>query len=132
MWTKYLLFVIMPTENTEEQAPSKQPILELEEVKKRGIKFVLYEDRIIDVEGFKHPGSNKLIDNNLETDISELFRDNDHSAEAFKLVKKMTIGYLPNPEGKLMNNEYEILTEEEIAMHARLDKLVDIKKPLLP
>ena len=44
----------------------------------------------------------------------------------------MTIGYLPNPEGKLMNNEYEILTEEEKAMHARLDKLVDIKKALLP
>ena len=44
----------------------------------------------------------------------------------------MTIGYLPNLEGKLCVNEYEVLTEEEKAMHARLDKLVDIKKPLLP
>ena len=76
----------MPPEKSEEQASNKQPILELEEVKRRGIKFVLYEDRIVDVKGFKHPGSNKLIDENLETDISELFRDNDHSAEAFKLV----------------------------------------------
>ena len=31
-----------------------------------------------------------------------------------------------------MANEYDILTKEEKEMHARLDKLVDIKKPLLP
>ena len=31
----------MPPEKSEEQASNKQPILELEEVKKRGIKFVL-------------------------------------------------------------------------------------------
>ena len=44
----------------------------------------------------------------------------------------MTIGYLPEKQGKLMSNEYDVLTQEEKEMHARLDMLVDIKKPLLP
>ena len=51
-----------------------------------GKKFVIYEDRIVNVEGFKHPGSNKLIESNLETDVAELFKENDHSIEAFKLL----------------------------------------------
>ena len=100
----------MPPEKSEDQTSSQLPILELEEVKKQGFKFVIYENRILNVEGFKHPGSNKLIDENLQTDVAALFKDVGHSAEAFKLVKKMTIGYLPNPEGKLMTNKYEVLT----------------------
>ena len=97
-----------------------------------GIKFVIYKDRVLDVSKFNHPGSNKLIDENLETDIAQLFNDEGHSATAYELVKKLTIGHLPNPEGKLIANEYDFLTEEEIEIHARLDKLVDINKPLLP
>ena len=61
-----------------------------------------------------------------------MFKDNDHSATAYELVKKLTIGYLPNPEGKLIANDYDFLTQEEIELHARLDTLVDINKPLLP
>ena len=60
----------MAPEKSKDSESSKLPTLELEEVKKMGIKFVIYKDRVLDVGKFNHPGSNKLIDENLERDIA--------------------------------------------------------------
>ena len=44
----------------------------------------------------------------------------------------MTIGYIPDKEGKLLENTYHDVSNEEKEIHARLDSLIDIKKPLIP
>ena len=91
----------------------------------------------MDVENFKHPGPQKLIDENVGKDITELFDDIGHSASAVKMMEDLHVGYVKRDESKkregaLMSNAYDSVSAEEKAMHDRLDSLIDIKKPLIP
>ena len=86
---------------------------------------------VLDVTEFKHPGPQKLITENIGKDITKLFEENEHSNYARELADRLAIGYLG--QGKLLHNSFvENLTEEEQEIHARLDKLIDVKKPLIP
>lgn len=46
------------------------------------------------------------------------------------LCEKLAYGKLSGP--KLMENNYTKLSAEELEIHARLDKMIDVSKPLLP
>ena len=83
---------------------------------------------------FKHPGAQYLITENIGKDVTSLFEDNEHSNYARELVNRLTIGHIGHLEqGKLLHNSFvEHLTEEEKKIHDRLDKLIDVKKPLIP
>ena len=48
------------------------------------------------------------------------------------MVETRTIGYIPSNDGKLLENKYVNVTNEEKAVHEKLDSLIDIKKPLIP
>ena len=95
-------------------------------------QFVIYENRVINVEGFKHPGPQKFITDNIGKDVTKLFNENGHSAAAREMIENMTIGYTQNNEGKLLENKYVKVSCEEKEMHEKLDSLIDIKKPLIP
>lgn len=64
--------------------------------------------------------------------MTELFNDIDHSSAAREMIENMTIGYVAKNEGKLLENKYINVSNEEKEMHSRLDSLIDIKKPLIP
>lgn len=36
-------------------------------------KYLVYKNQVLDVEGFDHPGSVELIEDNLGKDVTELF-----------------------------------------------------------
>ena len=60
-----------------------------EEQRKIGKKYMLFGNQVIDVSEFKHPGPQNLIEENLETDIKDLFIDQEHSDYAMELLQKL-------------------------------------------
>ena len=46
---------------------------------KNNLKLVVYTNLVLDVGDFKHPGPQELIENNIGTDVTSLFEENDHS-----------------------------------------------------
>ena len=97
---------------------------------KSNIKLVIYENLVLDVTDFKHPGPQNLIDENIGTDITDLFEQNDHSRFAKDLCQKMVCGQMK--VAKLMQNDYVKMSQEEIDLHSKIDKMIDIRKPLIP
>ena len=73
----------------------------------------------------------------METDIKDLFIDQEHSEYAMEQLKDLTIGYIQETapsKGALLKNDYipEGMSKEEEEIHKRLDKMVNITKPLIP
>jgi len=108
-----------------------------EACRKDGKSYVIFEDNVLDVAKFVHPGPQSLITSNIGKDITAPFTKQSHSSHARFLCEKMTIGRVgPGvAEGKLLKvpNKYEglTLTEEEEKVHASLDSKIDVTKPLL-
>ena len=100
--------------------------------KDAGKQFIIYDNKVVNVEGFKHPGPQKFISDNIGKDVTKLFNETGHSATAQEMIDTMTIGYIPSNDGKLLENKYVNVSSEEKAVHERLDSLIDMKKPLIP
>jgi cytochrome b involved in lipid metabolism len=66
--------------------------------------LVVYNDQVLDLTDFQHPGPKEYITDNVGKDITKLFEDEDHSNYAKKLTQKYVIGELKtvNKKGKLM------------------------------
>ena len=92
--------------------------------KRNRISFVIYNEMVLDVSQFKHPGPQHLITDNLSSDVTDLFDETGHSDFAINLVKGLVIGKLN--QGKLILNPYEKLTLREKEIHERLDQKIDI------
>ena len=103
---------------------------------KNGQQWVIYDNAIVDVAGFRHPGPQKLISNNLGRDVTKMFDQRGHSEFARELCERMTVGYIGDEtvNGQLLNKAYANMSEEEKAIHKRLQdpKVMDITKPLCP
>ena len=103
---------------------------------KNGQQWVIYDNAIVDVAGFRHPGPQKLISNNLGRDVTKMFDQRGHSEFAKELCERMTVGYIGDEtvNGQLLNKAYANMSEEEKAIHKRLQdpKVMDITKPLCP
>lgn len=91
---------------------------------------MIYQNQVLDVEDFQHPGPQDLIESNLGKDITELFDDQGHSGYAKELCQKLSIGFIQS--NQLLENQWDKLTQEEKLIHDRLDKMIDVKKPLVP
>merc|ERR1740121_1129191 len=108
----------------------------MEACRKDGQALLVFEDRVLDVAKFSHPGPQSLITSNIGKDITQAFSKQGHSSYARSLCERMVVGSVgPGVEaGKLLPNPFVAsdLTEEERQVHARLDSLIDISKPLLP
>ena len=48
-------------------------------------KYVVYENDVLDVQKFEHPGPQELITENIGSDITELFNDQGHSRAAVEM-----------------------------------------------
>ena len=61
--------------------------------KDKKLEGVIYDGFVYSVKGFKmeHPGGKKIIENELNTDIEEVFKEADHSKNALKLMKTLPI-----------------------------------------
>jgi len=98
-------------------------------------KLMFCGNRVLDVTEFKHPGPQKLITEAFNTDITEDYREQNHSKYADTLINQMTVGYLP-VEAKFtrLANEHHPngLSKEEEEIHNWLDTNIDLKQPLLP
>jgi cytochrome b involved in lipid metabolism len=57
-------------------------------------KYLVYKNQVLDVEGFDHPGSVELIEDNLGKDVTELFDQQGHSSHARSLMEKLKVGYI--------------------------------------
>jgi hypothetical protein len=62
------------------------------------------------------------------------FEDIGHSKSARELLEQLVIGFLEGEDqtGKLMKNPFTTMSFNEREIHERLDKMLDISKPLLP
>lgn len=94
------------------------------------LDIVIYKNQVLDITDFKHPGPQNLLTDNLGKDITALFEENDHSNYAVELCSKMTIGFISGPQ--IIQHDDIKLSQEEMEMHARIDKMIDIRKPLIP
>ena len=66
--------------------------------------LVVYNDQVLDLTDFQHPGPKEYITDNVGNDITQLFEDEDHSRFAKELTQKYVIGELKavNKKGKLL------------------------------
>ena len=92
-------------------------------------KYMVYKNQVLDVEGFDHPGSVELIEDNLGKDVTELFDEQGHSGYARSLMEKLRVGYI---QGHKLLELDDTMTKEERQLHEKLDRMVDITKPLVP
>ena len=89
--------------------------------------------QVLDVNVFKHPGPQRHIVDNVGTDITTLFHRNGHSTHARILCERLVVGTVKGNPGALLSNSWcSDLSEEELAIHAKLDRDVDVRQPLLP
>merc|ERR1712226_471921 len=124
--------ITMQKDNTKSEKATE---ITLFDEKDAGKPYIIYDNKVISVEGFKHPGPQKFITDNLGKDVTTLFDETGHSAAALEMIKTMTIGTVPGSEGtegKLLENKYVKVSREEKELHDKLDSLIDIKKPLIP
>jgi len=107
-----------------------------EACRKEGKSYVIFEDRVLDVADFTHPGPQALIKTNIGKDITQSFTKQGHSEHARYLCHRLAIGHIGEniAAGKLLPNLLGSteFTEEECQIHARLDELIDVNKPLMP
>jgi len=94
--------------------------------------FVVLNDKVIDVEGFTHPGPQSLVTRNVGKDITAMFVNQGHSMAAWEQGERRVIGVIKTKSGKLQSNSYASLSPEEIALHKRIDQQMDFSKPLIP
>lgn len=103
---------------------------------KNGKQWIVYDNAIVEVTGWSHPGPQKLITNNIGRDVTEMFDQRGHSEYAKELCERMTIGHIGDEsvQGQLLNKAYSNMSDEEKAIHKRLQdpKVIDITKPLCP
>ena len=99
-------------------------------------QWVIYDNAVIDVAGWSHPGPQKLITKNIGRDVTEMFDRRGHSEYAKELCERMTIGYIGDEavNGQLLNKAYSNMSDEEKAIQKRLmdPKVIDITKPICP
>ena len=89
--------------------------------------------QVLDVQGFKHPGPQRLIEDNVGGDVTTLFHRNGHSSHARLLCDRLVVGTVSGNPGALLSNSWcSDFSEEELAIHAKLDRDVDVRQPLLP
>eukprot|EP00927_Polykrikos_kofoidii_P082699 TRINITY_DN8288_c0_g1_i1.p1 TRINITY_DN8288_c0_g1~~TRINITY_DN8288_c0_g1_i1.p1 ORF type:complete len:359 (+),score=70.43 TRINITY_DN8288_c0_g1_i1:43-1119(+) len=96
--------------------------------------YMVYEQNVLDVTNFKHPGAQSLITKNVGKDVTKLFDDRGHSSYAKELCERLTVGYFGDQReaGKLLKKSFGTMSKEEEEIHVRLDEIIDLKKPLLP
>ena len=103
---------------------------------KNGKQWVIYDNAVLDVSGWSHPGPQKLITSNIGRDVTKMFNQRGHSEYAKELCERMTVGYIGDEtvKGQLLDKAYSNMSEEEKAIHKRLmdPKVIDITKPLCP
>ena len=79
---------INPEESTEVRSSKlalgdgMKKFSDIEAVRAAKRKYVVYQNQVLDVEGFEHPGSQELIEDNLGKDVTEMF---DRPARPFQL-----------------------------------------------
>ena len=56
------------------------------------ISYVTYGELILDLTHFSHPGTNKVIENFLRSDIEAAFESKQHSMNAKLMVAHLSIG----------------------------------------
>ena len=94
--------------------------------------LVVYHNNVLDVTDFDHPGPQEDITGNVGTDITEKFEDAEHSNYARELCDRYKIGKLIDQTGRLLTNDFEVISKEEQELHRIVESKVDVKKPLLP
>ena len=57
-------------------------------------KYMVYQNQVLDMEGFEHPGSQDLIEDNLGKDVTKMFDQQGHSSYAVSLMEKLKVGYI--------------------------------------
>lgn len=107
-----------------------------EACRKDGKAYLIFEDQVLDVAGFSHPGPQALISANLGKDITHAFTKQGHSDHARYLCQRLAVGHIGQHlfAGQLLPNLIgsSDITEEERQIHARLDEMIDVRKPLIP
>lgn len=72
---------------------------------------MVYKDKVLDVEKFRHPGPQQLITDNIGKDITQLFEENSHSNYALTLIEPLIVGHIKSI--KLLENPYAKITVRE-------------------
>ena len=93
-------------------------------------QYLVYENMVLDVEKFQHPGPQELITENIGTDCTELFNEQGHSKSAIEMCQNLKVGFIQG--NQLLENQWAKVTQEEKEIHEKLDAMIDIKKPLIP
>ena len=57
-------------------------------------QLMVYNNIVLDVSKFEHPGPQDLIVDNIGKDITKLFDDQEHSIAALDLVENLKIGFI--------------------------------------
>lgn len=114
----------------------ESPEAVLEACRRDNKSLLIYENKILDVGKFSHPGPQALIANNIGKDITQAFNKQGHSDHAKVLCDRLIVGTLGKVvQGKLLPNPHgtsDLFSQEEQELHSRIDKLIDISKPLMP
>ena len=62
--------------------------------------------QVLDVQGFKHPGPQRLIEDNVGGDVTTLFHRNGHSSHARLLCDRLVVGTVSGNPGALLSNSW--------------------------
>merc|ERR1740121_1422748 len=93
----------------------------MEACRKDGKAFLVFEDRVLDVAKFSHPGPQALITSNIGKDITQAFAKQGHSSYARSLCERLTVGCIGQgvAQGHLLPNPFKDseFTEEERQVH---------------
>ena len=100
----------------------------------QGRACVVYAGWVLDVGAFKHPGPQSLIASNVGKDITAAFDERGHSAFAKELCERLSVGFVgaASGRGQVVGPARATMSAEESAIHDKLDRVIDVGKPLLP
>ena len=102
-------------------------LVELGTLKKHS-KIATFDNLVLNLDHFVHPGGQALLDTRANTDLTSSFQQTPHSLNAKLMLRGLVIGHLEDTP-----SQTSLFTQEEVKMvntYDRVNGKLDLKKPI--